>query len=245
MITLGFDGFYITLNQDSLTDSRLTSAITQAVRDGLVTPDGYASLVIPAEDNRRAVIEISFAADHDDIDRAKTRAGVTAPPVMAVTPAVITSRLDQARSSQAEAAGVTTFVTPYPRAGRDPSETHLSDSQTPATAGSSNPARPQEPSSIPTPAWPQPVAPRPRFPAGSRLKPPQIPGPSERGASLCPATSGQQRPARSAGAPPNPPASPTRCSPPALRKRTPRQGHPRPGRDKARLKPLPLRKRFC
>ena len=73
MITLGFDGFYITLNQDSLTDSRLTSAITQAVRDGLVTPDGYASLVIPAEDNRRAVIEISFAADHDDIDRAKTR----------------------------------------------------------------------------------------------------------------------------------------------------------------------------
>ena len=101
MITLGFDGFYITLNQDSLTDSRLTSAITQAVRDGLVTPDGYASLVIPAEDNRRAVIEISFAADHDDIDRAKT-------------PAVITSRLDQARSSQAEAAGVTTFVTPYP-----------------------------------------------------------------------------------------------------------------------------------
>ena len=59
MITLGFDGSYITPNQDSLTDSRLTSAITQAVRDGLVTPDGHAGLVIPAEDNRCAVIEIS------------------------------------------------------------------------------------------------------------------------------------------------------------------------------------------
>ena len=32
----------------------------------------------------------------------------------AVTPVVITSRLDQARLSQAEAAGVTTFVIPYP-----------------------------------------------------------------------------------------------------------------------------------
>ena len=115
MITLGFDGFYITLNQDSLTDSRLTSAITQAVRDGLVTPDGYASLVILAEDNRRAVIEISFAADHDDIDRAKTRAGVlTAITEGAVTPVVITSRLDQAQSAQAESDGVTTFGIPYP-----------------------------------------------------------------------------------------------------------------------------------
>ena len=44
MITLGFDGSYIALNQDGLTDSRLTSAITQAVRDGPVTPDGHASV---------------------------------------------------------------------------------------------------------------------------------------------------------------------------------------------------------
>ena len=35
--------------------------------------------------------------------------------------------------------------------------------------------------------------------------------------------SGQQRPARTAGAPTNSPDSPTRCSPPASRKRTPRQ----------------------
>ena len=51
----------------------------------------------------------------------------------AVTPAVITSRLDQARLSQAEAAVVTTFVIPYPLAGPDSAKTHLSDSQTPAT----------------------------------------------------------------------------------------------------------------
>ena len=31
-----------------------------------------------------------------------------------VTPAVITSRLDPAQSAQAEAAGVTTYVIPYP-----------------------------------------------------------------------------------------------------------------------------------
>ena len=71
--------------------------------------------IIPDEGNWRAVIEISLTADQDDIDRAKTRAGVlTAITRGAVTPVVITSRLNQAQSTQAEAAGVTTFVIPYP-----------------------------------------------------------------------------------------------------------------------------------
>ena len=101
MITLGFDGSYITPNQDSLTDSRLTSAITQAVRDGLVTPDGHAGLVIPAEDNRCAVIEISLTADQDDIDRAKARAGV----LTAITERAVTrpsSRRDLTRPNPLE-----------------------------------------------------------------------------------------------------------------------------------------------
>ena len=120
MITLGFDRSYIALNQDGLTDSRLTSAISQAVRDGLFTRDGYADFleadpIIPAEDNRRAVIEIPLTANQDDLDWAKTRASVlTAITGGAVTPVVITSRLDQAQSAQAEAAGATTFVIPYP-----------------------------------------------------------------------------------------------------------------------------------
>ena len=117
---LGFEGPYVALNQDGLTDPRLTSAIAQAIQDGLITHNGSgglyeADLIISDHDNRHAVFEVSLTADQDDIDRAKTRAGILAAITQgAVTPVVITSRLNQAQSAQAEAAGVTTFVIPYP-----------------------------------------------------------------------------------------------------------------------------------
>ena len=117
---LGFTGSHVALNQDGLTDPRLNSAIDQAIRNGLVSRDGCADLfeadlIISAEDNRHAVVEVSLTADRDDIDRAKTRAGILAAITEgAVTPVVITSRLNPAQSAQAEAAGVTTFVIPYP-----------------------------------------------------------------------------------------------------------------------------------
>ena len=81
MITLGFQGAYISLAQDGLTDPKLTSAIAQAVQNGSITPDRFAELfeidiIITADDNRHAVIEVSITADQDDIDRAKTRAGI-------------------------------------------------------------------------------------------------------------------------------------------------------------------------
>ena len=118
--TLGFAGSHVAMNQDGLTDPRLNSAIDQAIRNGLVSQDGCADLfeadiIISAEDNRHAVVEVSLTADRDDIDRAKTRAGIlVAITEGAVTPVVITSRLNPAQSAQAEAAGVTTFVIPYP-----------------------------------------------------------------------------------------------------------------------------------
>ena len=118
--TLGFTGSYVALNQDGLTDPRLNRAIDQAIRNGLVSQDGCADLfeadlIISAEDNRHAVVEVSLTADQDDIDRAKTRAGILAAITEgAVTPVVITSRLNPAQSDQAEAAGVTAFVMPYP-----------------------------------------------------------------------------------------------------------------------------------
>ena len=118
--TLGFTGSYVALNQDGLTDPRLNRAIDRAIRNGLVSQDGCADLfeadlIISAEDNRHAVVEVSLTADQDDIDRAKTRAGILAAITEgAVTPVVITSRLNPAQSAQAEAAGVTTFVMPYP-----------------------------------------------------------------------------------------------------------------------------------
>ena len=118
--TLGFAGSYVAMNQDGLTDPQLNSAIDRAIRSGLVSQDGCADLfeadlIISAEDNRHAVVEVSLTADRDDIDRAKTRAGILAAITEgAVTPVVITSRLNPAQSAQAEAAGVTTFVIPYP-----------------------------------------------------------------------------------------------------------------------------------
>ena len=118
--TLGFTGSYVALNQDGLTDPRLNRAIDRAIRTGLVSQDGCADLfeadlIISAEDNRHAVVEVSLTADRDDIDRAKTRAGILAAITEgAVTPVVITSRLNPAQSDQAEASGVTAFVIPYP-----------------------------------------------------------------------------------------------------------------------------------
>ena len=120
MITLGFQGAYVALAQTSPADPRLTSAIAQAVQNGRITPDRFgelfeADLIITADDNRHAVIEVSITADHDDIDRAKNRAGIlSAIAGGTVTPVVITSRLNPAQVAQAEAAGVTTFVMSYP-----------------------------------------------------------------------------------------------------------------------------------
>ena len=118
--TLGFTGSHVALNQDGLTDPRLTGAIAQAIRDGLVTREGSADLfeadlIISAEDNRHAVVEVFLTADRDDINRATTRAGIMAAVTGGtVTPVVITSRLNPTQSAQAEAAGVTAFVIPYP-----------------------------------------------------------------------------------------------------------------------------------
>ena len=84
-------------------------------RTGPVSQDGCADLIISALDNRHAVVEVSLTADRDDIDRAKTRAGILAAITGGtVTPVVITSRLNPTQSAQAEAAGVAAFVIPYP-----------------------------------------------------------------------------------------------------------------------------------
>ena len=60
-------------------------------------------------------MEVSITLDQDDINRAKTRAGILAAITSGtVTPVVITSRLDPAQSAQAEALGVTAYVILYP-----------------------------------------------------------------------------------------------------------------------------------
>ena len=119
-INLGFGTIYMALNQDGLVDPRLTSAIAHASRERLVATadsgDLYeADLIISDGDNRHAVFEVSLSADSHDIRRARQRADILETITGgAVTPAVITARIDDARYEQAEAEGVMVFVIPYP-----------------------------------------------------------------------------------------------------------------------------------
>ena len=116
----GFEGVYYALSQDGIADSRLLSAVGHALNEGLVstadTGDLYeADLIISGENNRHAVFEVSLTADDYDIRRARQRADtLKAITGGAITPVVITARIDDAHNEQAAAEGVTVFVIPYP-----------------------------------------------------------------------------------------------------------------------------------
>ena len=117
---LGFISPYMALNQDGMTAPSLNSAVAQAIRSGTVTLDGSSDLfetdiIVSTEDNRHAVIEVSLTLDYQDIDRAKSRAGIMAAVTGGtVTPAVIASRVSEAQRDYADAEGVIVFVIPYP-----------------------------------------------------------------------------------------------------------------------------------
>ena len=120
LIELRFDRPYIALNQDGLTDPRLTAAISRAIRDGAVASGDCADLfeadiIISSENNLYAVVEVSLTADRDDIARAKSRAAILSQVTGgSVAPIVITSRLNPSQSAQAEAEEVSVFVVAYP-----------------------------------------------------------------------------------------------------------------------------------
>ena len=111
MLTLGVEVSSVAPDHDGLTGPTLTSAIVRAVRYGLVIqeyPDDLfgADVIISAEENRHAVVEVSLTADRDDIDRAETRAGIMAAiTVGSVTPVVITPRLIPTPAAQAKKRG--------------------------------------------------------------------------------------------------------------------------------------------
>ncbi len=118
-IQFGFEAPYVALHQEGLAAPSLVSAITHAIRESLVTIADSGDLfetdlIISDEENRHAVFEISLTADAHDIRRAKQRANILDTITGGgVTPVVITARIDDARSEQAEAEGVTVFVIPY------------------------------------------------------------------------------------------------------------------------------------
>ncbi len=117
---LGFIAPYMALNQDGMTAPSLNNAVAQAIRSGTVTLDGSsdlfeADIIVSAEDNRHAVLEVSLTLDDEDIDRAKSRASIMAAVTGGtVTPAVIASRVSEAQREYADAEGVIVFVIPYP-----------------------------------------------------------------------------------------------------------------------------------
>ena len=116
----GFQGVYYALTQDGIADSRLLSAVGHALNEGLAstedTGDLYeADLIISDENNRHAVFEVSLTADDYDIQRARQRADILkAITGGAITPVVITTRIDDTYYELANAEGVTVFVIPYP-----------------------------------------------------------------------------------------------------------------------------------
>ena len=118
MLVLGFESPYIAFTQEGVVDPRLTSTIERSVRSGRVTREQMvalyeADLIISANDNRHAVIEVSVTADNDDIRRAKVRAGILAGIVEAdVDAVVITANLRRPQRRQAEEEGVTVFLAP-------------------------------------------------------------------------------------------------------------------------------------
>lgn len=111
---------YFALNQEGHADPRLLSGVARAAREHLVTAAESSDLfetdlIISDEDNCHAVFEISLTLDARDIQRAKQRAGILQTITGgAVTPVVITARIDDARAGQADAEGMTVFVIPYP-----------------------------------------------------------------------------------------------------------------------------------
>ena len=115
-INLGFETPHIALQQDGLTDPRLTGAVARALRDGTIEREEAvdlfeADLIISTADNRHAVMEISVTAGEEDVRRAMFRAGVLARITGGdTTAAIITSHLPDPQREQAEAEGVTVFL---------------------------------------------------------------------------------------------------------------------------------------
>ena len=118
--TLGLDSVYYALTQDGIVDPRFIRAVNYALRESRVTTTDSGDLfetdlIISGGDNRHAVFEISLTVDDHDIRRARERADILQTITGgAVSPAVITARIDDTRYDQADAQGVTVFVIPYP-----------------------------------------------------------------------------------------------------------------------------------
>ena len=120
IVSLGFESAYVAMNQDGLTDPRLTQSIERAIRSGAINRETVVDLyetdlIVSARDNRHLVVEVSITADHSDIQRAKARASILADITNGTAiPAVFTANLSAPQREQAEAENVSVFVVPYP-----------------------------------------------------------------------------------------------------------------------------------
>ncbi len=116
ILVLDFESPYVAFTQEGVIDPCFTATVERAVRSGRISREQMgdlyeADLVVSANDNRHAVIEVSITAGNDDIRRAKDRAeilaNITEGDVRAV---VITANLGRPQRRQAEEENVAVFL---------------------------------------------------------------------------------------------------------------------------------------
>ena len=116
----GLDNAYLALSQNDPMAPQLNSMVANAMKNGFISQEQCEDLydtdiIISDEGNRHVVVEVSLTADLDDIIRAKRRASIlSAATGGAVTPAIITTNLNDAQRDQAAAEEVITFIMAYP-----------------------------------------------------------------------------------------------------------------------------------
>ena len=121
MANLGMTSPSIEMHQDGLISPEINRLYGLGVNSDMVTRAQLADLqetdlIISSEENEYAVVEISVAADHDDVERASRRAGILsllsgAP----VRPVVATAYMPDSLHSLTAAQGVTTLIIPNRR----------------------------------------------------------------------------------------------------------------------------------
>lgn len=114
----GFSRARVSMSQNSGTRPEFHSAIADALENGNLSVSDVRSifdtdLIISSGDGRYALFEVSVTACSEDISRARARAEILAGALAAeVTPAVITSNIQEPQQRQADEAQVKVIIIP-------------------------------------------------------------------------------------------------------------------------------------
>ena len=118
IIDLGFNRVRVSMSQNSGTRPEFHRAIDYALESGNLSVSDVRSifdtdLIISSGDGRYALFEVSVTAGSEDISRARARAEILAGALASeVTPAVITSSIQDPQQLQADEAQVKVIIIP-------------------------------------------------------------------------------------------------------------------------------------